>query len=239
MDTEVRNGLREFLENKSSDLEVRALMKRIRSSPDRQYVPLLKNIAVATSKERNRRVTFDALHTLAAMNEPRVYFVANAQDHHHNKWLAYFSILILGREPEDAEVTNALSEINAASTDNQIRGAIASAERVGFLASEYTALQSAEEKCDFLLSHFRGAWNPITLGESELDNAMNPLAVWAQYKLFELSKENPVAVARAISKVDLSDDFSSEHFTRSYQSYLAQFLTPEAAQRLSKMSHLE
>jgi hypothetical protein len=232
---QIEDCLQQFLEGKLGDDEARVLVEKAGLSADSQFAPLLKAIALFTSTERNRRITFDALHALSRLGESKDYFLQNARNHQQNKWLAYYSILILAREPNDTEAADALNEIKASSADNQIRGAIASAERVRFLVTEYARLETPEQKCTFLLSHFRGAWNPITLGESELDSAMDPLTSWSQRHLFKLSQENPEVVARAVSEIDLFNDFSDERLTQSYRIYVGRFIAPEASQRLGEL----
>lgn len=224
----IEKGLRQILGGGSEDLAARESVIMTGLSADRQFVPLLKEIVEATSKDRNRKVTYDALHSLWQLGEPREYFLNNALSHERNKWLAYYSILVLGRDPADERIVEVLNEIKAASADNQIRGAIAEAERVRFLETEYRQRQTPQEKCGYLMAHFRSTWNPITLGQAEIGSPINPLVIWSQQKLFELSQESPEVVARAVFDIDLSKDFGDDSYTKSYRAYVAQFLSEEA-----------
>jgi hypothetical protein len=232
---QIEKGLRQILESELDNPAARMSVVRAGVSADQTFAPLLKEIAEATSKDRNRKVTFDALYSLWQLGEPREYFLENARSHQQNKWLAYYTILILGSDPDDEKTIEALNEVKAVATDNQIRGAIAEAERVRFLAGEYRQQNTAQQRSSFLLANFRSNWNPITLGEAEIGSPANPLALWSQKKLFELSQESPEAVAQAVFEIDLAKDYGSDSFTKSYRAHVAQFLSEEARARLQQL----
>lgn len=232
---QIEKGLRQILASETDNLAAREAVVQAGLSDDQTLVPLLKEVAEATSKDRNLKVTFDAFYSLWQLGEPREYFRENARSHQQNKWLAYYSILVLGSDPDDEKTIEALNEIKVASTDNQIRGAIAEAERVRFLAGEYGQQNTAQQKSSFLLAHFRSYWNPISLGEWEIGSPAHPLAIWSQQKLFELSQESPEVVAQAVFEIDLSKDYGDDSFTKSYRAHIAQFLSEEAREIFRKL----
>lgn len=232
---QIEKGLRQTLAGELDNPTARASVIQAGLSADQTLVPLLKEIAEATSKDRNLKVTFDALYSLWQLGEPREYFLENARSHQQNKWLAYYSILLLGSDPDDEKTIEVLNEVKAVASDNQIRGAIAEAERVRFLAGEYRQQNTARQKCDFLLAHFRSNWNPISLGEREIGSPAHPLAIWSQQKLFELSQESPEVVAQAVFEIDLSKDYGDDSFTKSYRAYVARFLSEESREIFRKL----
>ena len=236
---QIEQGLRRIVAGEVDNPAAREAVVQAGLSADQTRVPLLKEIAQATSTDRNRKVTFDALYSLWQLGESREYFRENARAHQRNKWLAYYSILVLGSDPDDEKTIEVLIEIKAASTDNQIRGAIAEAERVRFLAGEYGQQQTPQQKSSFLLAHFRSYWNPVSLGESEIGTPANPLAIWSQKKLFELSHESPEVVAQAVFEIDLAKDYGSDSFTKSYRAHIAQFLSEAAREMLRNLEEQE
>jgi hypothetical protein len=233
-DNSMTQGLQRFLAGELDEKAARDLVAQAGTLMDKSTIPELKAIAEITSAEANRKITLLALHSLWQLDEPLAYFVANAQDHDHNKWLAYYSILILGREP-NVETISVLSQIKDATPDSHIRSAVAAAERVQYLAAEYAKLTTPEQQCAYLLAHFRGSWNPISQGEGELDSVMSPQAAWSQRALFDLSDKHPALVAQAVAQLDLSGDYSDEYFTKSYREYVAGFLAPAAYQQFRQL----
>jgi hypothetical protein len=232
---EIDKGLQLALAGNYGDREARESIIQAGISGDQRFIPILKEIAEATSKDKNHKVTYDALHSVWQLGEDKEYFLENAQSYQKNKWLAYYSILILGRDPNDDKTLEVMNEIKTVSSDNQIRGAIAESERVRLLATHYKKLESAREKCNFLLNNFRSTWNPISLGETELGSPTSPQAIWSQRELFNLSQESPEVVALAIFAIDLSESYEDESFTKSYQDYVARLISVKAREKLQKL----
>lgn len=227
--------LQQAAEGGYRDLKAREAIVQTGVTDDRRFVPQLKQIAAETSRETNSKVTYDALDSLWRLGEPKEYFLDNARAHEQNKWLAYYSLLLLGRDPDDERSQEVMAEIKARSTDNQIRGAIAEAGRLRAIAGEYDQLATDEEKIDFVLARFRGGWDPISFGLTEIGSSVDPLGAWARSQLLALSQKHPELVAQAVRRIDLSDQYEDPSFTRSYRNYVAQFIAPEAQQRLQEM----
>jgi len=232
---EIEARLRQALAGKSGELEVQQAIVQAGLSGNRRFAALLKRVAEETARANGRKVTYDALRSLEQIGEPPAYFLTNAHNHQGNKWLAYYSILILAHSPADAPTRSALDAIKTQTADNQIRGAIAEAERLRALAAEYQQLDTVQARIAYILSHFRGGWNPISFGQTELGSATDPLAVWSQQELRRLSQTNPDLVAESVARIDLSEQYADESISRSYREYIAQFLTAEAAQRLQEL----
>ncbi|MBK8985289.1 MAG: hypothetical protein IPM39_04285 [Chloroflexi bacterium] len=232
---QIETKLRQALEGKSGELEVQQAIVQAGLSGSRRFAALLKRIAEETAHEDRRKVTYDALRSLEQLGEPPAYFQANARAHEANKWLAYYSILILAHSPNDAPTRAALDAIKTQTADNQIRGAIAEAERLRALAAEYQQLHTAQAQIEYILSHFRGGWNPISFGQTELGSATDPLAVWSQQELRQLSQAHPDLAAECVARIDLSEQYAAASISRSYRDYIAQFLATEAVQRLQEL----
>lgn len=232
---EIETKLRQALAGQADDLAVRQAIVQAGLSGNRRFAALLKRIAEETARESRRKVTYDALRSLEQIGEPPTYFLTNAHNHQGNKWLAYYSILILAHSPADAPTRMALDTIKTQTADNQIRGAIAEAERLRALAAEYQQLDTVQARIAYVLNHFRSGWNPISFGQTELGSATDPLAVWSQQELWRLSQTDPDLVAESVAGIDLSEQYADESISRSYREYIGQFLTAAAAQRLQAL----
>jgi hypothetical protein len=197
----LREELRQVLEGALAYEDARGIVQQAGLSGDASLIPLLKDIAEQPSGERNLRLTFDALCAAWLLGEPRDYFLANARAHAAKKWLAYYSILLLGREPGDEQAA-ALEAVKAETKDNQISGAIAEAVRVRALADQYPESGTLEERTAFVLRYSRGEWSPITLDPPGLGWALKPVTAWAQWELWRLAQEAPETVARQIARLD-------------------------------------
>lgn len=226
--------LRQVLAGALEPSEARRVVRRAGRSGEPALLPLLVEIAERTSKESYLRLTFEALCSAWLLGEPEEWFLANARAHRTKKWLAYSSILLLGRDPEDERAAAVLAEIKIQTTDNQISGAIAEAERVRAMAGEYPESGTAEEKIAFLLPLCRGEWSPISSEGTELGWGLKPVTEWARRKLRELSQESPEEVARAMARMDLAAESPDERTTAAYRAFLAGFLSAEARQKLAE-----
>ncbi len=232
---EIETKLRQALAGQADDLPVRQAIVQAGLSGNRPFAALLKRIAEETARESRRKVTYDALHSLWQLGEPVAYFAANARAHMRHKWLAYYSILILARYPDEAQAQAALNAVRSESADNQIRGAVAEVDRLWALTADYRQLDTVQARLDFVLSHFRSGWNPISLGQTELGSVADPLAVWTQQELRRLAQSHPDLVAERVAAIDLTAQYGDESISQSYRAYLAQFLTVAAAQRLQEL----
>ncbi|MEO1091404.1 MAG: hypothetical protein AAFX81_12255 [Pseudomonadota bacterium] len=204
-------------------------------SGDAALRPQLRELASTVVSEANREVVYDALHALWRLGEPRAYFLANARRHAENKWLAYFSILILGRDPNDAVVARELARIGDASRDNQIRAAVAECERSRMLRRTYGRFTRLDSRVGFILSHFRGYWNPVFFAEGVDMSAKEPGAAWLEHELRALSEEEPEAVARLICDADVVDLCSETEALSSWRGHMAGLLAPAAGDALLAM----
>lgn len=97
----------------------------------------LRQVAVASSLAGNSKVTFSAVSSLWKLEHDRPFFLDAIRNHAENKWLAYHSIVVLGRAPDDAELEELLESVKDATSDGHLLSAIAMAERVRYLESEY------------------------------------------------------------------------------------------------------
>lgn len=219
----LQEELRQVLEGAVAYEDAREIVRQAGLSGDAGLVPQLLEIARQTSGERNLRLTFETLCAAWLLGESRETFLANAREHAANKWLAYYSILLLGREPGDETVAAALAAIKGETTDNQISGAIAEAERVRALAEQYPESGTVEERTAFVLRYVRGEWSPITLDMPGPEWTLNPLAAWAQRELRRLAGQEPETVLRQIGQLDLSAEYPGEHAAL-YRAYLMSLL---------------
>lgn len=216
--------LRQVLEGALPYEDAREAVQWAGLSEDPSLIPQLKEIAELTSGERNLRLTFDALCGAWLLGEPRDYFLANAQAHASRKWLAYYSILLLGRVPDDGQVAAVLEAIKTESADNQVQGAIAEAGRVRALSLEYPDNGTVEDKTLFLLRYSRGEWSPIALDPPLFGWSLNPLTDWAHRKLRTLAQEDAGTVARTIAQLDLSAEYPDDQGA-AYRSYLLSLIS--------------
>jgi hypothetical protein len=228
-------ALQQVLDGALESPAARQAVRQAGRSGDPGLIPLLEGIAERTSEERYFRLTFEALCSAQLLGLPRKRLLAGARAHTTKKWLAYSSILLLGRDPEDEETAAALAAVKSETTDNQISGAVAEAERVRAVAEELPDTGTAEERAADLLQYCRGEWNPITREDPALGWEPKPVTAWARRKLRELSEESPDAVARALSRMDLSEEYPDEPTAVAYQSFLAGLLSDEARQRLADL----
>lgn len=231
----VTNSLQRYLKGDPLDEEIRTAISEAATMAEAGFVPVLQAIAEKTTKDAYAKIAIDVFESLWRLKQSRDYFLAGAKGHQRNKWRAFFSILLLGRDPDNRETQRLFREIKAQTSDNQIQGGLAMAARVRFLATQYAALSTLEQKCAFVITHFRGDWNPLFLDASSWPQDTDPLAVWSQQQLTRFSKESPEQAARAVLAIDLSDDFEDPLYTRSYRAYLARFLGQKARRIFLKL----
>ncbi len=231
----VTHCLRGYLKGGPLDQETRTAISEAGSMAGAGFIPVLKNIAEKTTKDGYAKIAIDVFESLWQLKQARKYFLDNAKNHQRNKWLAYFSILILGRDPLNRDTQRVFRKIKAETSDNQIQGSLAMAERVCFLAAQYADLSTLEQKCVFVITHFRGGWSPILCKESSWPINTDPLAAWSQQLLTRFSEESPEQAARAVLAIDRSDEFKDPLYTRSYRAYVARFLCKIARRRYLKL----
>jgi hypothetical protein len=219
--------------------DARRVLQSAGLSNDASLRPLLRALAGTVTADKNREVIYDALHALWRLGEPAASFLANARRHADNKWLAYFSILILGRDPSDDEVEPALEEIAAASHDNQIRGAVAEYARSRYLRRRYARFSKLESKVGFVLQHFKGYWNPVLFVEGADLSSHDPETAWLETELRALSREAPETVARLIAEADVSDRCSDPEMLSEWRRHMASLLAPAAGAALLEIDHLQ
>ena len=186
----------------------------------------LRRVAEESASTGDRRATFDALAELRERGEPREYFLNAARRHADNKWLAYHAIVVLGADATDDEVWAVLQQIRSETSDAELLGGIAVAERVRYLEDTYDGLAGFEERLGFVLATFRTDWNPISLAGGQVDRGTDPQAIWSQRKLRELSEQDPAAVAEGVARANREG--LSEAHAWAYRRFLAEFLTPQA-----------
>jgi hypothetical protein len=186
----------------------------------------LRRVAEESASTGNHRATFDALAELRVGGEPNEYFLDAARRHTEDKWLAYHAIVVLGPEATDDEIWDVLRKIRSETSDAELLGAIALAERVRYLEDTYAGLASLDERLGYVLNTFRTEWNPITLAGGQVDQGTDPQAIWSQRKLRELSEQDPAAVAAGVAGAQREG--LSEAQAWAYRRFLSQFLAPEA-----------
>ena len=230
------DSLRKVLPVLSGDVvpseAARRQVREAGSSGDQSLRPLLRSLAGSITSPVNREVIYDALDGLWRLDEPKDYFLANARHHAENKWLAYFSILILGRDPMDPAVQPSLAEIAAASRDNQIRGAVAEYGRSRYLRQRYARFSKTASKVEFILAHFKGYWNPIFFAEGADPSAKQPEAAWLESALRELSRDHPDEVAKLICETDVSDYCPRPEMLSEWRRHMATLVAPAAGEAL-------
>jgi hypothetical protein len=215
--------------------EARRALREAAASDDAALRPQLRALAGAIRSDANRPRIYDVLHGLWRLGEGADTFLANAERHAENKWLAYYSILILGREPTDAAVRARLEEIAGETTDNQIRGAIAEYGRSRYLRRRYARFAKLASEVGFILEHFRGYWNPVFFAAGPDPSALAPEAAWLERELRALSQEDPEEVARLICEADVSDLCPTPEARSDWCQHMAGLLAPEAGEALRAM----
>ncbi|PUB12417.1 hypothetical protein [Yoonia sediminilitoris] len=212
--------------------DARRIVQEAGVSGDEALRPQLRALAGSIRADTNRSVIYDALHGLWRLGEDPAFFLESAENHAANKWLAYYSILMLGRDPSDAHVAARLDEIAAQTTDNQIRGAIAQYGRSRYLRQRYARFTKLTSKVDFILNHFQGYWNPVLFeAGTDLSSDM-PEAAWLEQELRALSQDAPEEVARLIHEADMSDLCPDPEMKSAWCTHMASLLAPEAGAAL-------
>jgi hypothetical protein len=232
-DRSLQRDLQQILEGGLDTPAARAVVQGAGRAEDPNVATELKRIAETTALDRNLRLTFDALCSLQRLGDFKGYFLANTAAHKTKKWLAYYSLLLLGRDPGDEQAAALLDRIGTETSDNHIAGALAEAAYVRGLAEEYGKLATAEAKAAFLLKSSGGDWSPYPAEHS--GESMHPSVEWAHRELATLSKDSPEAAARALARLDLSADYPDERLRRSYQDHLKSFLSAEAREAFEKL----
>lgn len=233
--TRLREALPELYGDTPPSLAARRVVQEAGVSGDASLRPQLRALAESIRSDTNREVIYDALHGLWRLGEGSDYFLTNAEHHADNKWLAYYSILILGRDPADASIQTRLEEIAAQTADNQIHGAIAEYARSRYLRRRYAQFSRLAGKVSFILEHFRGYWNPVQFGAGIDLSSASPEAAWLERELGALSREEPEEVARLICKADVSDLATTPEARSAWRRHMAGLLAPEAGEALRAM----
>jgi hypothetical protein len=226
------DALPELQSDSHASIAARRAVQDAGASDDASLRPQLRATAESVRADANRSVIYDALHGLWRLGEDGDYFLKNAEGHRENKWLAYYSILILGRDPIDAAVRHRLQNIAEQSIDNQIRGAVAQYDRSRYLRQRYARFSKLTSKVGFILSHFQGYWNPVFFQEGGASSSDAPEAAWLEKELRVLSQDAPEEVARLIYKADMSDLYSAPELKSDWCKHMAGLLAPEAGEAL-------
>lgn len=222
-----------YLRGGEPDAAVRAAVQQVGAQGPPEAGPLLRQVAETASTTGNRKVIFDALDGLRRLGAPRDYFVEAARGHAGNKWLAYHAIIVLARDAAEDGVWEELRAIRSQTSDAALLGAVALAERVRYLESEYQAIPDLAGRLRYVLDTFRTEWNPIKLAGGEGDRGTNPQAVWGQQRLRALSEQDPQAAAAAVATADKPG--LRADYLPAYRRFVAQFLADEAQQRFRQL----
>jgi|LakMenEpi03Aug12_release.lakeMendotaPanAssembly.Ray.scaffolds.fasta_scaffold432335_1 hypothetical protein len=185
-------------------LDINEAQDVVRSAGDTKDVKFsvkLKLIAVSFSiKERNIEgqglIAFDALNSLRKLGETKEYFLRNAKNYHENPLLAYYSILILACSPTP-EIASALPGNEETLSNNLIHGALENYRRLECHSKAYQLAVEHDKRFNLLAMCARSGWSQISdVVDPELE--FFPEVIWGQGKLYDLSKEDPAAVAKSI-----------------------------------------
>jgi hypothetical protein len=187
----------------------------------------LRRLAEDTATSGNRRATFDALHELRGRGEPPDYLLDAARHHADDKWLAYHAIIVLGPDATDDSVWAVLRQVRDETSDAELLGAVALADRVRYLENTYGELTEPAEQIRYVLDTFRTEWNPISQSGGQVDRGTDPQAIWSQRKLHDLSEQHPEQTATAVATANREG--LDETSTSNYRRFLASFMA-EAAQ---------
>lgn len=225
-----RQTLEAYLDGAESDEHVRTAVRRAGAEHRTEMAPTLRRVAETSSASGAPSVASEALFALRRLGEPLDYFLAAADRHRENKWLAYNALLILGSDAERPDVRERLRSLRSETSDAHLLGAVAIAERVAYLDEQYSALATVDERLSLVLDNFRTDWNPITLEPGKADAGTDPRAVWAQRKLRELSDEDPDRCAQRVAGARPPMEVS-EAAADAYRQFLAGFLSEAAAER--------
>jgi hypothetical protein len=230
----VDKGLRELIGGDRSVDEGVRLVEKAGALGDRELVPLL--VQVAEEPQMKRVIKLKALEALYRLGQPASYFERNAQAHRSDQWRAYYSILMLAGGPTDLATLKLLQAIGEESDDTQIRGAVAEAEHVNFLADQLEKLQDPKDQATWLLAQVRGGWNPITGAEGGVDEFLRGKRLWVEERLFELSVEYPREVAEVVAAWKVETDGIGLEGQESYREYLCSVISKEARARYEELA---
>ena len=200
--------------------EARSVVQRAGESKNSAYAPVLKEIVARTAPTSRHLVAFDAMHALWLEGEGPEYFIQLAQGHTSQKMAAYYAILILARRPAP-QILALLEQVQESSEDNQVGGAVDLARFVAYSEQQFRALPGAVERADFLIEKLKTGWNPIEVEEHSPSGNLNPVAVWSQGKLKELSEQHPGEVSLAISKIGPASQVGSQW--SEFKAYVSRF----------------
>jgi hypothetical protein len=226
------SAIEAYLRGGEPDPSVRASVQELGDAGDAAAVPALKQVAGAASTEYSR-IGFDAMDALFRLGEARDYFLDVARAHRDNKGLAYHAIVVLGRDATDDEVWDVLHAIRQETTDADLLGAIASAERVRYLEDHYQGLPNPHDCLSYALAALRTDWNLLTRSGGDTDRGSDPQAIWSQRKLRELSARDPVGAAQAVAALDRGG-LSGRDLWR-YRRFVAGFLAGAAQEDFRRL----
>jgi hypothetical protein len=212
----------------------RCLVQTVGRRSLREHFAKLRSIAEATAKRDDQaKIAFDALHAISMLDESRQYLLQNAQEHQTNKFLAYYSILILAAEPRE-DVMGQLRRVREESKDNQIQGALSIAEHMFALSQKYVKTSALDGKMHLLFEALRTGWNPIRVEENEPTGNLNPEAVWAKKEILQLSRKYPAEVAGKLDALEQFDELTRESLL-DYRRYVLRFVAEEARAKYEDM----
>ncbi len=201
----------------------------------RDQVPKLKLIAEAEAgREHRQSVVCDALHAIAKLEPSQDYLLANARDPASRKYLAYYSILLLAAQADDAILLQ-LRKIKAESKDDDVKGAVARAEYVSFWSKRYADMASLDDKLEFLTGRLRGGWDISGVVVSEPNGSRAPEVVWAKRQMLELSRTSPALVAAKLYAMAPSKE-SPILGAASFMEYVLRFVTEETRAEYKKLT---
>jgi hypothetical protein len=197
---------------------------------DPKLIEPLKSAASTWAKQpQHALAAYFALHSLWQLGESRDYFLKNLDEYKGNKWLAYYSILILGRDP-NGSLMDRLEQIRAdtaATGDNDLAAAVSAVRRTRDVIEQYQAMQAIAQRIDLLLRHAGSTWNPMSGMRSDPLDQSSPLPFWARKELQRLSGDHELLIAQRLAALDIGAGFGMAEDAREY---VAQFL-PEKVRK--------
>lgn len=176
----------------------RLVVRSAGRSGDKTLSAKLKSIALKFSKMEDDggrdTVAFEALKGLWRLGEPKEYFLRNAKNYKENAVLACYSIWILAYSPEP-EISKELPSQKETLSNDLINEALQDYRMVESLSKRYQATVEFDKRFSLLVLCADSGW--ILDGDS-LHVEYSARVVWGQSRLYELSKEDPAAVAKSI-----------------------------------------
>lgn len=211
------------------------IVRQAGPSGARELIEPLKSVVTVWSRDpQHALVAYYALHRLWQLGAPREYFIGNLERYRDNKWLAYYSILTLGRDP-DADLMKRLRRIEAdmaGSPDNDLHAAIAAVRQARDVIETYEGIADAEQRIDLVLRYAGSTWNPISGMRSDPIDQYSPLPFWARKELGNLTTEHGPLVAERLIKLDVGGDYG---MTNEARDYIAQFLPSEVQRAYERL----